>query len=91
MDDNTLGRLEKAVGRILEEVASLRKDNRRLSDERRRLEDELKRLREEAVAQRGVQDTLSRLKKENDLYRRNARLAREQVERMLSRFQTLEE
>ncbi len=91
MDNETIGRLEKAVGRILEEVSSLRKDNRRLSEERRRLEDELRRLRDESIVQRGAHDSLSKLKKENDLYKRNARLAREQVERMLSRFQSLEE
>lgn len=91
MSEETIGRLENAVGRILEEVTTLRKDNRRLSEERRRLDDEVRRLREESTAQRGVHDSLTKLKKENDLFKRNARLAREQVERMLSRFQTLEE
>ena len=91
MDDETIGRLEKTVGRILEEVSTLRKDNRRLAEDRRRLEDEVRRLRDDSTAHRGVQDSLSKLKKENDHFKRNARLAREQVERMLSRFQSLEE
>lgn len=91
MDDETIGRLEKGVDRILEELSQLRKDNRRLADERRRLDDEVRRLREEETSQRGVHDYLAKLKKENDHHKRNARLARDQVERMLSRFQTLEE
>lgn len=91
MDDETIGRLEKGVDRVLQELISLRKDNRRLADDRRRLEEEVRRLREVATSQRGAHDVLSKLKKENDHHKRNARLARDQVERMLSRFQTLEE
>ena len=91
MDEVTIDRLEKSVGKVLDEVKSLRKDNRRLVDERSRLEGEMNRLRAEATAHRGVQDYLLKLKKENDTHKRSARVARDQVERMLSRFQLLEE
>jgi len=91
VDNITIDRLEKSVGKILDELKVLRKENHRLVEERSRLAGELSRLREEATAQRGVQDYLLKLKKENDTHKRNARIARDQVERMLSRFQLLEE
>lgn len=91
MDEVTIERLEKSVGKILDELKTLRRENGRLIEERARLSGELARLREEATTHRGLHDSLLRLKKENDAYKKNARVARDHVERMLSRFQLLEE
>lgn len=91
MDDKMLNRLEDAVGRLLERVGELREENERLAAERSRLVTEIERLRGEVAARGRADGDIVRLKKENDLYRRKTRIVRDQVERMLSRFQTLGE
>ncbi len=86
-----LNRLEDAVGRLLERVGELRDENELLAAERSRLESEIERLRGEVAVHGRVEGDIVRLKKENDLYKRKTRIARDHVERMLSRFQTLGE
>jgi hypothetical protein len=91
MDDRTWNRLEDAVGRLLDRVGELREENKRLSADRSRLEGEVRRLAAEIAGRSRSDDDVVRLKKENDLYKRKTRVVRDHVERMLSRFQTLEE
>jgi cell division protein FtsB len=91
MDDRMWNRLEDAVSRLLDRVGELREENKRLSADRSRLEGEVKRLTAEIAGRSRSDDDVARLKKENDLYKRRTRIVRDHVERMLSRFQTLEE
>ena len=72
-------------------VGELREENKRLSADRSRLEGEVRRLAAEIAGRTRTDDDVVRLKKENDLYKRKTRIVRDHVERMLSRFQTLEE
>jgi hypothetical protein len=91
MDETMLNRLEQAVGKLIDRVGELRDENRRLSDDRRRLETEVQRLQEEIAARSQSEDALLQLRKENEVYKRKTRVVRDQVERMLSRFETLGE
>jgi predicted nucleic acid-binding Zn-ribbon protein len=91
VDDKLFHQLENAVGKLLAELDSLREESRRHGADRRRLEEEIRRLREETASHRSTQESLLKLKKENDRFKRVTRNARDHVERMLSRIQTLEE
>jgi regulator of replication initiation timing len=91
MDDGMWNRLENAVGKLLDRVGELREENGRLAEDRKRLESEVQKLKAEIAGRSRSDDDVVRLKKENDLYKRKTRIVRDHVERMLSRFQTLEE